>query len=427
MKGRWLFCMALILLFLSAGSFGAGDALAQAPDKIIIGGPISFSGKLAKEGEQGLRGTQAAVKWINEVYGGVKIGGKKVPIEYKYYDDESKRELTTSYIERAITVDKVHAVMSPYSSPLVLAGAPVAEKYGVVYINHGGASDRIHEQGFKYAVQCYVPGSRYHVGALDMFKKLDPKLKRLAFVYEDDEFARSVARGAKAHAEKLGYTIVFDRFYPKGATALTPILSDLSATKPDIILGGGHFSDTQLLGKQIADLGIDVKAINLVVGPALPAYGETLGKLAEGIMGPAHWERGAKFSPDVAKKTGMKWIGPTQEEYRKLFKDVSKGVEPDYHGASAASGVFALVLSIEDANSIQSDKVRYALGKLKFMSVYGIWDVDDDTGLQIGHSSIDLQWQGGKKVIVWPEEAATAKPCYPRPTIKDIIAGKTCK
>ena len=43
------------------------------------------------------------------------------------------------------------------------------------------------------------------------------------------------------------------------------------------------------------------------------------------------------------------------------------------------------------------------------------WDIDDTTGMQIGHSMVDMQWQNGKRVIVWPLEAATAKPIYPKP------------
>ena len=37
------------------------------------------------------------------------------------------------------------------------------------------------------------------------------------------------------------------------------------------------------------------------------------------------------------------------------------------------------------------------------------------TGLQIGHKMIVVQWQNGKKVIVWPPEAATGELIYPAP------------
>ena len=392
-------------------------------EKILVGGPISLSGKYAKEGEQCVWGIQTGIKWINEVHGGVKVGDTKVPMEYKYYDDESKKELVTTLIERAITTDKVHAVISPYSSGLVLAGAAVAEKYGVLYMNQGGASDRIHQQGFRYAVQAYVPATRYHVGAIDMFNKLDPAAKKLALSYEEEEFSMMVKEGTEKYAAKLGYSIVFNRNYPTGVTDLTPILSDMKATKPDIILGGGHFADTQLFCKQMSDLGIDVKGISLVVGPTLPAYYEALGALAEGFMGPAHWEYGVKFSAEAAKAAKVDWFGPSQEEYTKLFTTISKGVEPDYHAAASTAIVLALVKAIETVGSVDPDAVRAELTKLRFMSFYGDWAIDD-TGLQIGHTSVDVQWQNGKKVIIWPESAATGKVCYPKPTYAEIKAGK---
>jgi len=68
---------------------------------------------------------------------------------------------------------------------------------------------------------------------------------------------------------------------------------------------------------------------------------------------------------------------------------------------------------VEKVDSVDNDKVRAALGDLTFMSFYGGWDIDD-TGKQIGHSMVDVQWQSGKRVIIWPESAQTGSPAYPK-------------
>ncbi|MBW2606793.1 MAG: amino acid ABC transporter substrate-binding protein [Deltaproteobacteria bacterium] len=406
----------LILSVAFIFTFGASMSMA-APKKIVVGHPACLSGKYAKAGEQAIGGIKACIDWVNNVYGGVLIGGKRIPIEYKYYDSESKKEGVTSLIERLITVNKVNVVFSSYSSGLTLAGAPVAERYNMLYMDHGGASDRIFQQGFQYIVQTIGPGSRYHVGTLDMVHHVDPKAKRVALAYEDSEFARMTMRGAEKHATDLGFEIVFKRTYPKGVTDLTPLLSDLKARKPDIVIGGGHYEDGQLFTRQMADLDINVKALSLVASVTLPAYYESLGgRLAEGVMGPSHWEYGVTFSPEGAKKAGLDWIGPSQDEFVSLFKKaLGKDMIPEYHAAEAGAQVLAYVKAVENINSVDPGKVRAALGKLKFMSFYGGWDVDD-TGMQIGHSMIDMQWQeGGKRVIVWPLEAATGKLVYPKP------------
>ncbi len=397
----------------------------QLPQQIVMGGPISLSGPYAKEGSQGLWGFQLAEKWINEVYGGVRIQGKKIPVKYAYYDDESKKESVTSLLERLIVSDGVKFIFAPYTSGLTLAGAPVAEKYKVLYNSHGGASDRTFEQGYQYAVQTIVLGSRYHVDMFDMMKKVDPKATNVAMLYEDDEFSRSVREGALEHAKKLGFKVVFDRTYPSKVQDMTPALTELAAARPDILLGGGHFPDGQLLARQMTDLGVDVKAASILVSPTLPEFYKALQTAAEGVMGPAHWEIGVKFSPENTPK-GMKYFGPKQDEFLNSFRKMSNGVDPDYHGIEATAAMFSYVLGIEAAQSLDTDKVRATMGKLHFVSAYGDWGIDPKSGKQVAHKSVLIQWQKGKKEIVWPPEAQTAKLCYPMPSSQDRLKGKTC-
>ena len=411
-------CLAALVGFVFAPSVSA-----DVPAKILIGEPATLSGKHAKAGEQSTGGVEAIVVWVNNTYGGVKLGGKKVPLEYKKYDCESKKEAVTSLLERLITVDKVHFTLAPYTSGLTLAGAPVAEKYGMIYLDHGGASNKIFQQGFRYIVQTIGPATSYHRGTLNMIKKTDPTAKKVALVYEDDEFARDVMAGAESYAKKLGFEVVFQRTYPKGVTDLTPLLSAMNAAKPDFVIGGGHFQDGQLFARQLADLDINPKALSLIASATLPAFYEALTTNAEGIMGPSHWEYGVKFSPEAAKKAGLGWIGPSQYEFVQLFKKaVGSDILPDYHAAEAGASILALVKAIEKADSLDSDKVRKALGETTFMSFYGTWEIDE-TGLQVGHDMVDVQWQNGQRVIVWPDSAKTGEFVYPMPTFSEKAKG----
>jgi len=419
MKRRgFMVCVGVIAW---VGLLSCGSAIAAS--KVVIGHPACLSGKYAKAGEQAVNGVKACVDWVNNTYGGVMVNGKRIPIDYKYYDCESKKESVTSLIGRLITVDKVNVIFAPYSSGLTLRGAPVTESHQMLYMDHGGASNEIFQQGFRYVVQTIGPATSYHQGTLDMIKKLDPGAKNVAFAYEDDEFAKMVMVGAKEHALKLGFNVVFERTYPKGVTDMTPLLSALKAAKPDFILGGGHFEDGQLFNRQMADLDIDSNALSLIAAATLPAFYEALTTMAEGVMGPSHWEYGVTYSEEGAKAAGLPWIGPGQDEFVALFKKAAgKDITPDYHAAEAGAQVLAYALAVEKADSLDSDKVRAALGDLKFMSFYGGWAIDE-TGLQAGHTMVDVQWQNGERVIVWPESAQTGKPCYPMPTFKEKAKG----
>ena len=178
-----------------------------AVDKIVLGHPACLTGRYAKSGAQGSWGIKSSIKWINEVNRGITIGGKKVPFEYKPYDTESRKEGVTSLIDRLATVDKVDAIIATYSSGLTLTGAPVAEKHGKIYLSYMGASDRIFQQGYEYAICAISPGSDYQRGALEMLRNYDPRGKRLALVFEDSEFARMVLLGAAKKAQELGFSV----------------------------------------------------------------------------------------------------------------------------------------------------------------------------------------------------------------------------
>jgi branched-chain amino acid transport system substrate-binding protein len=393
-----------------------------AQSTIVIGHPACLSGKYAKAGEQAVGGIRACVQWVNE-NGGLTVDGEQHKLEYKVYDSSSSKESVTSLIGRLITVDKVDVVFSAYSSGLTLRGAPIAESHKKLYMDHGGANNKIFEQGFDYIVQTIGPATSYHKGTLDMIKRIAPEDKRVALAYEDSEFARMVMEGAENYAEELGFNVVFKRTYPSGVNDLTPVLNAMKAADPDFVLGGGHYEDGQLFCRQMADMNFNVKGLSLIASATLPAFYDALGTDAEGVMGPSHWEMGVTFSEEAAEEKGMTWIGPSQQEFIQLFKEnTGEGMKPDYHAAEAGAQVLAYVLGVEKAGSTDSEQVREALGELEFMSFYGGWDVNEN-GMQVGHTMVNVQWQDGERALIWPRSAQTSKPVYPMPTYQEKDQG----
>jgi branched-chain amino acid transport system substrate-binding protein len=73
-----------------------------------------------------------------------------------------------------------------------------------------------------------------------------------------------------------------------------------------------------------------------------------------------------------------------------------------------------LTEAVKRAGTLDPEKIRAAILKLDFNTVFGRFKVDPD-GVQIGHKTVLFQWQDGKKVIVWPEELAPGKPRFPMP------------
>ncbi len=382
------------------------------PGTLVFGGTLSLKGKYEHEGKQALWGIQAAVKWVND-HGGVKVGNKVYNLQYKYYDDESSSERVPELYSKLIEQDKVDFLIAPYSSTLTKAAAPVAESHKVVMVSHGGASDSIYEQGYKYFVGALSPASYYLRSVVEMLASMNDKDIKIALIYENSPFPASVIEGAKKAASEKNLNVVYEFRYEKGVTEFGSPISEAMAKNANVLMGGGHFADGRALASQAWSLGWKLKAIAILVAPTLPEFYTDLKDAANGVMAPAQWEIGVKYSPEAAKSAGLEWFGPTNNEFVSAAKSISGGTEPDYHAAEAAGAVLFLVKAIETAGSLDQSAVRNAFNTLKIMTFFGPQWIDPSTGKNVGHPMIVVQWQNGEKKIVWPESAATASPVYP--------------
>jgi branched-chain amino acid transport system substrate-binding protein len=87
-----LLAVCSLICFFAASSIGSGSAWAAPPDKIRVGLIFGLTGAASPIGPLQLDGAKLAVKEVNAA-GGVKMGGKKVPIEFFVKDDESKPDV----------------------------------------------------------------------------------------------------------------------------------------------------------------------------------------------------------------------------------------------------------------------------------------------------------------------------------------------
>src|SRR3989441_346850 len=123
----------------------------------------------------------------------------------------------------------------------------------------------------------------------------------------------------------------------------------------------------------------------------------------------------ASGAVDLAKKRGMQVV--FQEAYPKGNTDFSalltkvKALTPD---VLAAATYFDDAVAVTRAGTLDADRVREQLLKLEMRTIFGEYKVDAD-GFQVAHKIVTFQWQEGRKVVVWPDELALAKPRFPTP------------
>ncbi|MDH3370323.1 MAG: amino acid ABC transporter substrate-binding protein [Gammaproteobacteria bacterium] len=385
MKSRFSLSFLLsILLFLFAS-----PALTQ-NNEIHVGTSVALTGKYARTGQEQLQGFQMWVEEVNERGG---LLGKKVHLIH--YDDESKPETGAKLYEKLITDDKVQLLIGPYSSDVTLAASTVAEKHNFPMVSSGASSSEIWARGYKNIFGLYTLADLYMDQIIELGKSKG--LKKIALVYENTAFPRGVAEGVKRKAKELGMQIVFEEEYGKASTDFSSMIIKIKAKKADMVIGGSYLPDSTGFMRQAKEARLYAKIFAFAVGPGLPDFGHNLGLDAEGVMGNTQWEPTLKL--------------PGAKEFAEKYK-VRHGHEPGYHAGGGYGAGHVLEAAVKKAGSTDRDKVRAALFALDTVNAFGRFKVDA-TGKQIGKPAYAVQWLGGERHIVLPEEAATAKVFYP--------------
>jgi branched-chain amino acid transport system substrate-binding protein len=370
----------------------ASSVPAPAQGPIKIGASLSLTGTYAQPGRYQHEGYQLCQKDLN-AKGGVL--GRQV--EIVVYDDQSNPSTGVRLYEKLITEDKVDGVMGPYSSAISEAVANVTEKYNKVNVSPLAATTSIFKKGRKYMFMVISPAEVYLEGLVDIAAKRG--LKTIAIINEDTLFPKTSAQGTAELAKKAGMQVVFQEAYPKGNQDFSALLTKLKAVNADVLAAATYFDDSVALARQMRELGVNPKMLGVTVGGDIPKFQELLKGTAEYIYGSSQWEATLPYP-------GAKDFN---EAYIKQFKQ-----EPSYHSAAGYAGCMLYAEGVKKAGSLEPDRVREALLALKTRTMFGDYQVDKD-GFQTAHKMVLLQWQDGKRVVVWPDDLASGKPRFPTP------------
>jgi branched-chain amino acid transport system substrate-binding protein len=363
---------------------------AQTPIK--IGASMSVTGTYAKPGSYQKEGYDVCIDELNAKGG---LLGRKV--ELVIYDDQSQPATAVKLYEKLITEDKVDAVMGPYSSAVSEAVANVTEKYKKVMVAPLAATTSIFKKGRKYIFMVITPAENYLDGLIDMAAKRG--LKTVAIINEDTLFPKASAAGTAEAAKKRGMQVVLQEAYPKGNTDFSALLVKIKAANPDVIAAGTYFDDAVAITRQMKELNVNPKMFGLTVGGDLPEFYDLLKQNAEYVYGSTQWDESLPY--------------PGQKEFLTAYKKRFKH-EPSYHSAAGYAGCLLYADAVKKAGSLDADKVREQLLKMETRTAFGDYKVEPD-GFQVAHKMVMLQWQDGKRVIVWPDDLSNGKPRYPTP------------
>ncbi|MDN5860786.1 MAG: amino acid ABC transporter substrate-binding protein [Pseudonocardia sp.] len=383
----------------SSGGGGGGTA---AGGEVVVGAPVSLSGKLAKTGLLTKEGYEFCADTVN-AKGGIPLAdGTTAKMNVKFQDDTSVSDVSAQIVDQ-FNDEGIKFILSPYGSSATAAAAPVVERNGQLMADSLGTDDTIFTHGYTRTFGVMSTASEYAGSMITAINELAPaKPATVAIISADDGFSKTVAQYAKVGAETLGWKVTQTVFVPNNTTDVATAIVKVRGDNPDLVVMSGHLNEGTALIKQAAGLGLKPQAFAVTVAPPVPDFAKTLGATAEGVLGSSQW---------VAEvKAQGKYFG-TAQQYSDAYT-AKYGHAPDYHSASGSGACIALALAIEKAGTTDVDKVRGAMAALDADTFYGHIKFDE-TGKNIAKPMVVVQVQNGKAVPVWPKAIATAELKWP--------------
>ncbi|WP_241835155.1 ABC transporter substrate-binding protein [Pseudofrankia asymbiotica] len=248
--------------------------------------------------------------------------------------------------------------------------------------NHGGAVVPPRSN----VVSVLAPADTYFAGTVEMIRREFPGVGTVGVLHGPTGFARAVAAGAVARAERDGL-------------AASPAVLPAAPPPADALLVAARFDEELAVARAVDRAG------RRVLGFVAAGVREVLAELGdgrEGLVGPAQWLPEAAPEPDE---------GPAAASFVAAYR-ARTGFEPPYPAAQAfAAGLVALrcLRASGTAGESGDDALRTAALGLTCTTLFGPFRVDA-AGRQLGHQVLTIQWQNGRRAVVWPPERANASP-----------------
>jgi branched-chain amino acid transport system substrate-binding protein len=382
---------------------------------LTVGAALAQTGIYALQGQQALQGLRLWVENTN-AQGGLFVPElrRQIPLQLLTHDDHSRRADVERLVERLLTSDRVHCLIGPYSSGLTQAAAAVAEGHQKVLWNHGGSSDAIMQQGFRWAIHLPTPASGYLSGLFACLLQHGARAEPVAIVQRRrGTFAAEVASGARQQAERHAFSLLPTFFYPEDVNQIPALARELSAAGPGLIILVGRFDDDVMVAHSLAENLLTLKTAAAVATPMQAFWGD-LRERADGWIGPSQWELGAEGSPDVGPSSAA-----FVERFRRRF-----GQLPDYPAAQAYAAGLIFQHCVSLAGSCDDASLHAAAAQLSCRTFYGDFRLDPETGIQVGHETVLVQWHGEEKKVIWPAGMAEARLMYPKPSAPPLPLGE---
>ena len=390
-----------------------------AQDEIVIGASRDITGPMA--GFQAFGFAPVYKMWAEEVNddGGINVAGKMLPVRIIEYDDASDPGACVRNLEKLVTEDNVDFLFGPTGTAMLFAAAPIANKYETIMLcGEGGCTTlepKLPDLPYVFSVLNYSNHFQIPVFA-DIMNEVGAETAYIC--YMADLHGAEYNLTAQSEFTLKGIQVLGSTSIPFNITDMNPIIEEAKDLNPDIFCMFAYPDQNILFMQTAIALDFSPKVILLGPGGNFGFFPAIFGEAMEGVMGEGAWNR---KSSSAANELDDKLVAASREAGLAAFGDEEALV--DWWGALVYySALQYFQQAIEEAASLDSDKVRAVMSTARFETALGTmwWDcgVDGQSGgllPQEGYAGQIAQWQSGIFEVIDPGEKRTADPIYPKP------------
>jgi branched-chain amino acid transport system substrate-binding protein len=381
-------------------------------DKVTIGAarPISGVNAIFEQAHFG----PAAHMWVDEVNaaGGLNVAGKKLPIEYTVYDDQSDLDTSMRLLTKIMEEDKTDFVFMPCSTAFLFAAARLINDHKYIAMSAEGGATTLEPKmkDMPWFFQFLNYSNHYQMPVFGEILQ-EVGAKTCSIIYLDDLHGIEYNGQASVFLPEVGVKLLSSTPVPAGVKDVSSIIKKIQAENPDAVCSFQYPPENALTYGTMAQLNYSPKAV--LGGPATStqAFYDSFKGALDGMMFEGAWSY-------TQNDTVKAW-------YDKLVAFVKGAGNVDFWGALIYRAELEFFQqAIEKAGTLDQAVIADVMRTAHFKTT-----MSADTFLtsqildRVSYAGQIGQWQAGVPQVLDKDKRTTDKIWYPKPTWADAPKG----
>ena len=177
------------------------------------------------------------------------------PLQFLVVDNQTNPVQAAASARSFDVQEKVLAISGPVSSDNALAIYGYAEQNKVPFVAPSAAFPQLTKPGTHYTFRVEPDSVGWGYAIANFLGARKPGAK-LAMMYSDYSFTRSMVAGIKYQAPRANIEVVADIAFPQGSNDATVQVAQVVAQHPDFVLESGVGAIDVTITKQLLELGL---------------------------------------------------------------------------------------------------------------------------------------------------------------------------